>query len=209
MRQRHGADLARAQGLVSVLADRDGVHRSRVAVAEPVCRVLQRQGPRRAARRRGVLLPGRGARRDRGLAGGLQHAPAASARWGCAHPPCSPPRWPPSTSRSPWRRDPGGCRRGARRGYRRYGTRYARASATTAAGKPPRLSVRRRALPSPPSHPPPSHPWWTDKRGPVTRGSRLSNCGSIKLPAPTDCGVWEKIGRDRVAVAYPRRGGAR
>ena len=24
------------------------------------------------------------------------------------------------------------------------------------------------ALPSPPSHPPPSHSWWTDKRGPVT-----------------------------------------
>ena len=57
--------------------DRDRVHRAGVAVAEPVRRVVQREGARRAAGRRGVLLPGRGARGDRGLARGLQPAQAA------------------------------------------------------------------------------------------------------------------------------------
>ena len=68
---------------------------------------------------------------------------------------------------------PGGCPRGARRDYRHSGTRSARASATTAAGEPSSaLSPRFRPageLPSPASHPPPSHSWRTDKRGPVNR----------------------------------------
>ena len=29
------------------------------------------------------------------------------------------------------------------------------------------------ALPRPPSHPPPSHSWWTDKRGPVKVGATV------------------------------------
>ena len=47
---------------------RERVHRARLAVAEPVCRELRLPDPRRAARRRAVLLPGRGAGADRGLA---------------------------------------------------------------------------------------------------------------------------------------------
>ena len=47
-----------------------------LAVAEPVRRELRRPRPRRAARRRAVLLPGRSPGADRGLAPGLQPAPA-------------------------------------------------------------------------------------------------------------------------------------
>ena len=38
-----------------------------------------------------------------------------------------------------------------------------------------------RALPSPASHPPPSHPWWTDKRGPVTPATAgtISSCTTL------------------------------
>jgi putative transposase len=55
--ERDGADCACAQRLVPILGDRDRVHRSRLAVAERLRRVVQRQGPRRAAGRRAVLLP--------------------------------------------------------------------------------------------------------------------------------------------------------
>ena len=51
--QRHGDDRQRAQGLVPVLEDRNGVHRARLAVAEPVRGVLPLPRTRRAARRRG------------------------------------------------------------------------------------------------------------------------------------------------------------
>ena len=64
---------------------------------------------------------------------------------------------------------PGGVGRRAARPSP-LGTRYARAFATTAAGKPqalPCLSGPERYLLRA-SHPPPSHSWWTDKRGPAT-----------------------------------------
>jgi hypothetical protein len=64
--------------------------------------------------------------------------------------------------------------RAARRGHRHSAARYARAFATTAAGTS--VVIRPgRTLPSRPSHPPPSHPWWTDKRGPPN--NRLAQGG--------------------------------
>lgn len=54
-----------------------GTARTRLAVAETVRRVVPRPGTRRVLGRRGVHLPGRGARGDRGLAPGLQLPQAA------------------------------------------------------------------------------------------------------------------------------------
>jgi len=51
----------------------DGPHRARQPVGERLRRGLQRQAPRRATRRRGFLLPGRGRGRDRGLATTPRH----------------------------------------------------------------------------------------------------------------------------------------
>src|ERR1019366_1870490 len=109
-----------------------------------------------------------GARRDRGLAGGLQPAPAAQLARDAL------PR--------PVRRHPDREHRADHRG--RVTVRgvagAARAVAIAAPALAPLAPPRRqprpqapavrppRALPFPASHPPPSHPWWTDKRGPVT-----------------------------------------
>ena len=81
LRQRAGDDLQRAARLVPLQPDRRGVHRARLPVGEPVRGVVQQPRPRRAARRRGVLLPGRGEGDGRGLPPGLQPLPATpSAR---------------------------------------------------------------------------------------------------------------------------------
>ena len=68
LRQRARADRQRAPRLVPVRQGRERVHRARLAVAEPVRRELRRSDPRRAPRRRAVLLSRRGAGADRGLA---------------------------------------------------------------------------------------------------------------------------------------------
>ena len=49
----------------------------------------------------------------------------------------------------------------------RLDTRYARVFATTTADSTSVVIRPRQTLPSPPSYPPPSHSWWTDKRGPA------------------------------------------
>ena len=79
--QRSRADRPRLAGLVPLLQGRDRVHRPRLPVAEPVRRELPLTRARRAARRRGILLPGRGQGRDLRLARVLQQqAPALRAR---------------------------------------------------------------------------------------------------------------------------------
>ena len=82
VRQRPGDDRARAAGLVRAGEDRDRVHRAGLTVAEPVRGELPLPRPRRAARRRGVLLPGRGARGDRRLAARTTTAAAPTPRSG-------------------------------------------------------------------------------------------------------------------------------
>ncbi len=66
----------RAAGLVPLLPCGQRVYRARLAVAERLRRVLRLKDPRRTARRRDLLLPRRGASHGRGLAPGLQRAPA-------------------------------------------------------------------------------------------------------------------------------------
>ena len=76
LRQRARAHRERAARLVPFREDRDRLHRARLAVAEPLRRVVQLQGSRRAARRRAVQLPRRGQGPRRRLARGLQPPPA-------------------------------------------------------------------------------------------------------------------------------------
>ena len=59
----------------------------------------------------------------------------------------------------------------------RLDTRYARVFATTTADSTSVVIRPRQTLPSPPSYPPPSHSWWTDKRGPATTAhTALDRC---------------------------------
>src|SRR5437762_9632986 len=68
--------------MVSVLAYRDQLHRTRLAVGEPVGRELQRPRPRRTLERRGVRLAARSPSRCRSMADRVQHLPTSRrARW--------------------------------------------------------------------------------------------------------------------------------
>ena len=152
---------------------------------------------------RGVLLPGRGARGDRGLARGLQPAAAPQlardARAGRVR------RRVLDDQRAAGDRvttyapgSPSG--RPARRGHRRSGTRYARASATTAAGTPSAAVRPRAALPSSPSHPPPL------TRGGPTNGvrprARELECMQVLRPGLLGrLEAGEQLGAGRVQVS--------
>lgn len=86
------------RGLVPVLPRWERVHRARLAVAERLRRVLRFTHPRRAARRRDLLLPRRGAGHARGPPPGLQRAPATLSPRACNHPSRSPERGRPTTA---------------------------------------------------------------------------------------------------------------
>ena len=75
LRQRTRAHRQRAARVVSVLAHRDQLHRTRLAVGEPLRRELQRPRPRRTAEHRGVRLAPRSPSRCRSMADRVQHLP--------------------------------------------------------------------------------------------------------------------------------------
>ena len=84
---------------------------------------------------------------------------------------------------------PGGCRRGARRDRRHSALAPLAPSRRRSRGSLERCCVRLAgrvrpvgALSSPESHSPPSHSWWTDKRGPVRGG----NAGQLNLLVPIE-----------------------
>ena len=76
LRQRRRVHRRCGCGLVPVQRRRHDLHRSRLAMAERLDRVVQRQVPRRVAQRLAVRLAARGPSPGRGLQNRLQHEPA-------------------------------------------------------------------------------------------------------------------------------------
>ena len=186
MRQRHGADLARAPRLVSILQDRDGVHRTRLAVAEPVRRIVNGRVRDELldveefsclAEARVVIEDWR---RD------YNHY-RPTARSGCAPRPRSPPPCARTPSLPRWPRDhAGGVRAAAPAAIAaRALARRGAAPATTAAassehGSSP--SGHSATFPGRHIHHT-SHSRWTDKRGPVAVARSAAPCQAQRAHA--------------------------
>jgi transposase InsO family protein len=62
---------------IAAVGCQDRLHRARITLGERILRKLQRPVPRRAAQRRNLLQPARGANPDRAMAHPLQHRQAA------------------------------------------------------------------------------------------------------------------------------------
>ena len=100
---------------------------------------------------------------------------------------------------------PGGCRRGARRDHRHSALAPLAPSRRRSRGSLERCCVRLAgrvrpvgALSSPESHSPPSHSWWTDKRGPVTTFVLLQLAATLATRSSTIKRVAASLASGRV-----------